>query len=307
MSILYILIGIVMVLWGADRLTDGASAIARRLNVPQIVIGLTVVAMGTSMPEFFVSLVSALKGTADMAVGNVVGSNIFNTMLIVGVAAVLAPMAISRNTVRKDIPCALGASLMLAAMCFDNEISRWDAALLLVAFIAFLGYTLHLARSRKDEEEPIRRESMLKASFFVVIGLACLIIGSNLFVTAATVIAKSLGVSDAVVGLTIVAGGTSLPELATSVVAAMKGRSAIAIGNIVGSNVFNILMILGVTGLICPMNIQGITPVDMAVLVGSSLLLWGFSRTRYTVERWEGVLLALLYCGYLGWLIHTAV
>ena len=289
MSVLFIIIGIVMVLWGADRLTDGATAIAHRLNVPQIVIGLTVVAMGTSAPEFFVSFVSALRGTTDMAVGNVVGSNVFNTMLIVGVAAMVAPMTIAKNTVKKDVPCAVGASLMLAAMSLDNEISRLDAILLFIAFLLFMAYTLRLAKKgEKDEDTVIKPMKPLKAVFLVLLGLVCLIVGSNLFVESASVVAKSLGVSDAMIGLTIVAGGTSLPELATSVVAALKGRSSIAIGNVIGSNVFNILMILGITGMICPMDLHGITLVDMGVLVGGILLLWAFSYTKFTVARWEG-------------------
>ena len=308
MNILFIIIGIVLVLWGADRLTDGATAIAQRLNVPQIVIGLTVVAMGTSAPEFFVSFVSALKGTTDMAVGNVVGSNIFNTMLIVGVAAMVAPMTIAKNTVKKDIPCAVGASLMLAVMSLDNEISRLDAVLLFIAFLLFMAYTLRLAKTgEKEDETVIKKMKPLKAAFLVLLGLACLIVGSNLFVESASAVAKSLGVSDAMIGLTIVAGGTSLPELATSVVAAMKGRSSIAIGNVIGSNVFNILMILGITGIICPMDLHGITLVDMGVLFGSMLLLWGFSYTKYTVARWEGALLTVLFGGYMGWLIYQVM
>ena len=308
MNILFIIIGIVLVLWGADRLTDGATAIAQRLNVPQIVIGLTVVAMGTSAPEFFVSFVSALKGTTDMAVGNVVGSNIFNTMLIVGVAAMVAPMTIAKNTVKKDIPCAVGASLMLAVMSLDNEISRLDAVLLFIAFLLFMAYTLRLAKTgEKEDETVIKKMKPLKAAFLVLLGLACLIVGSNLFVESASAVAKSLGVSDAMIGLTIVAGGTSLPELATSVVAAMKGRSSIAIGNLIGSNVFNILMILGITGVICPMDLHGITLVDMGVLFGSMLLLWGFSYTKYTVARWEGALLTVLFGCYMGWLIYQVM
>ncbi len=308
MNILFIIIGIVLVLWGADRLTDGATAIAQRLNVPQIVIGLTVVAMGTSAPEFFVSFVSALKGTTDMAVGNVVGSNIFNTMLIVGVAAMVAPMTIAKNTVKKDIPCAVGASLMLAVMSLDNEISRLDAVLLFIAFLLFMAYTLRLAKTgEKEDETVIKKMKPLKAVLLVLMGLACLIVGSNLFVESASAVAKSLGVSDAMIGLTIVAGGTSLPELATSVVAAMKGRSSIAIGNVIGSNVFNILMILGITGIICPMDLHGITLVDMGVLFGSMLLLWGFSYTKYTVARWEGALLTVLFGGYMGWLIYQVM
>jgi cation:H+ antiporter len=243
-----------------------------------------------------------------MAVGNVVGSNVFNTMLIVGVAAMVAPMTIAKNTVKKDVPCAVGASLMLAAMSLDNEISRLDAILLFIAFLLFMAYTLRLAKKgEKDEDTVIKPMKPLKAVFLVLLGLVCLIVGSNLFVESASVVAKSLGVSDAMIGLTIVAGGTSLPELATSVVAALKGRSSIAIGNVIGSNVFNILMILGITGMICPMDLHGITLVDMGVLVGGILLLWAFSYTKYTVARWEGALLTLLFCGYMGWLIYQVV
>ncbi len=305
MNILFIIIGIALVLWGADRLTDGATSIAQRLNVPQIVIGLTVVAMGTSAPEFFVSFVSALKGTTDMAVGNVIGSNIFNTLLIVGVAAMVSPMTIATNTVRKDMPCAVIASLMLLLMSLDNELSRLDAALLFAAFILFMLYTLHLAKTGKQEDDLQPPMKPLKAVFYLLLGLACLIFGSNLFVEAATQVAKSLGVSEAMIGLTIVAGGTSLPELATSVVAAMKGRSAIAIGNVIGSNVFNILMILGITGVICPMDLKGITLIDFGVLIGSIVLLWFFTFTKYTVARWEGAVLTLIFLGYLTHLIMS--
>ena len=305
MDILYIIIGIALVLWGADRLTDGATSIAQRLHVPQIVIGLTVVAMGTSAPEFFVSFVSALKGTTDMAVGNVVGSNIFNTLLIVGVAAMVSPMVISTNTVRKDMPCAVVASLMLLLMSLDNELSRIDAALLFAAFILFMLYTLHLAKTGKQEDSMLPPMKLWKAVFYLLLGLACLVFGSNLFVESATRVAKSLGVSEAMIGLTIVAGGTSLPELATSVVAAMKGRSAIAIGNVIGSNVFNILMILGITGVICPMDLNGITLVDFGVMIGGIVLLWLFSFTKFTVARWEGAVLTLIFTGYMTHLIMS--
>jgi len=278
------------------------------MNIPQIVIGLTVVALGTSMPEFFVSLVSAIKGTSDLAVGNIVGSNIFNTLMIVGVSALVAPMFISKNTVKKDMPFAVLASIMLMVMCLDNEISRVDAAILFIAFLFFMGYTLHMAKKGEIEDDAsIKPMKALLAIGFVILGLACLVIGSNLFVEGAKVIAKSLGVSDAVIGLTIVAGGTSLPELATSVVAAKKGRSAIAIGNVIGSNVFNILMILGVTGLVLPMDIHGITTIDMAVMMAGMILLWLFSYTKFTVARWEGGVLVALFVGYMSWLVYNAV
>lgn len=307
-DILSIVLGAALVLWGADRLTEGASAIARSLNVSEIVIGLTVVAMGTSMPEFFVSMMSAVKGTSDMAIANVVGSNIFNTMLIVGTAAMVAPMTISKGTVRKDIPFAVMASMALLVFFYDGEMSRWDAAMLLVGFIVFMAVTLNNrsagAEQSTEETTSSRPRSLLLSAFYVVLGLACLVGGSNIFVDGATNIARSLGVSDAVIGLTIVAGGTSLPELATSVVAATKGKSAIAIGNVIGSNVFNILMILGVTGLIMPMDILGLTVVDYSVMLGSIVLLWFFSYTKYTVARWEGAVLVAIFIAYITYIIY---
>ncbi len=308
MSILYIILGAVVVLWGADRLTDGATALAQRMRIPQIVIGLTVVAMGTSMPEFFVSLMSALHGTSDLAVGNIVGSNIFNTMAIVGITAVVAPMTISRNTVRKDIPFAVLASVLLLMMCYNLEISRWEAAVLFVVFVIFMVYTVRMGMKNGDEqaiEQPPM--ALWKAVGLLILGLLCLVGGSDLFVNGAKSIAKMLGVSDAVIGLTVVACGTSLPELATSIVAARKGQSAIAIGNVIGSNVFNILMILGITGMVLPMNIQGITTVDLTVMMGSIVLVWLFSYTKYTVERWEGALLTAGFVGYMTWLVVQAV
>ncbi|MBR2017923.1 MAG: calcium/sodium antiporter [Prevotella sp.] len=309
-SIILIIIGMALVLWGADRLTDGAVAIAQRMNVPEIVIGLTIVAMGTSMPEFCVSFAGALKGTADLAVGNVVGSNIFNAMLIVGVAAMAAPMSILKSTVKKDIPFAVFASLILFQLCLNNRITRIEAFVLLIMFAVFMIYTVMGAKNgmpTASEEEAKKNKSkgLFKDVFYVFAGLAALIVGSNIFVDNATEIARLLGVSEAVIGLTIVAAGTSLPELATSIVAARKGQSAIAIGNVIGSNVFNILFIIGLTGVFTPMQIVGLTNIDFAVMLGSMLLLWLMSFTKYTLSRWEGAVLAVLYVVYVGWLIYN--
>lgn len=307
-NIIWIIGGVILVLWGADRLTEGSVALAEKLKISQLVIGLTVVAFGTSMPEFCVSLVSALKGTPDLAVGNIVGSNIFNALLIVGVASVVSPLHLLKTTVKKDLPFAVLASVMLVVLCyFGRDISRIDAAIMLVFFIVFMAVTLNRSKNKEQAEETKGKNwPVWKGIMWVLVGLACLIFGSNIFVDGSTAVAKLLGVSDAVIGLTIVAGGTSLPELATSVVAARKGNSDIAIGNVLGSNVFNILFILGVTGLISPMSINGITYIDMSVLVFSVLLLWWFSFTKYTIARWEGVLLILSYFGYVGWLVTHA-
>jgi cation:H+ antiporter len=274
------------------------------MNVSEIIIGLTIVAAGTSAPELFVSLVSALKGTPDMAIGNVVGSNTMNAMLIVGCAAVVAPMSISRNTVRKDIPFAVAASVLLPLLAIDAELGRIDGIILLAGFAAFMYYTLSQAKAGETApSDETKMQNPWLSVFFVVLGLALLVIGSNIFVDSASRVAYALGLSEAVVGLTIVAGGTSLPELATSVVAARKGQSAIAIGNVIGSNVFNILMILGLTATISPMQIQGITHIDLLMMLGSIVMVWLFSRTKYTVERWEGALLAVVYIAYVCWLL----
>lgn len=322
LDIVFIVIGVALVLWGADRLTEGASGLARRMNVPEMVIGLTIVAAGTSAPELFVSFVSALKGTPDMALGNVVGSNIFNTLLIVGCAAMVAPMQITKATVKKDMPFTVIATVLLIAACMDfwpvasisgHAISRLDGFLLLAGFAVFMYYTFRMAANKPQQASGEKAENtgeamnVWKGVLFVVIGLACLIFGSNLFVDSATNVARQLNISEGVIGLTIVAGGTSLPELATSVVAARKGNSGIAIGNVLGSNVMNILLILGVAGLVCPMHVQGITLVDFAMLTGSILMLWLFARTSLTVARWEGAVLTALFLAYMAWLVAGAV
>lgn len=309
LSIAYILIGVIAVLWGADKFTDGAAVIARKMNIPEIVIGLTIVAMGTSAPELFTSVVSALKGSTGLALGNIVGSNIFNSLLIVGAAAAVAPIPISQVTIVKDIPFALVSSLLLTAVCLDGNLTRLDSLLLLIGFALFLAYTLQMARNGTTEDSKSETSQALwKNILFIIIGLACLIVGSNLFVNGASTVAEQLGISDAIIGLTIVAGGTSLPELATSIISARKGQSGIAIGNVVGSNVFNILAILGITGFISPMrNLGGITTIDFTMLILSIILVWAMSFTKHKIERWEGFTLIGIFALYLGWLIYSAL
>ena len=306
-QVLLLIFGIVVVLKSADWLTNGAVGLATKLGISQIVIGLTIVAIGTSMPEFFVSIVSAIKGTPDLAVGNIVGSNIFNVLLIVGVAATVAPIAIQRATVRRDIPIAIVASIMLTFMMLDDNISRIDALILFAAFIAFIWITLRNSKNDANEKDATTEKVIptWKSVLFIIFGLVGLVLGSNIFVDNASSLAHGWGISDAVIGLTIVAGGTSLPELATSAVAARKGDSGIAIGNVLGSNVFNILMILGLTGIISPMHIQNITYIDMAVMVISMALFWLFSFTKLRVERWEGCVLIACFLGYITWLVSN--
>lgn len=306
-QVLLLIFGIVVVLKSADWLTNGAVGLATKLGISQIVIGLTIVAIGTSMPEFFVSIVSAIKGTPDLAVGNIVGSNIFNVLLIVGVAATVAPIAIQRATVRRDIPIAIVASIMLTFMMLDDNISRTDALILFAAFIAFIWITLRNSKNDANEKDASTEKVIptWKSVLFIIFGLVGLVLGSNIFVDNASSLAHGWGISDAVIGLTIVAGGTSLPELATSAVAARKGDSGIAIGNVLGSNVFNILMILGLTGIISPMHIQNITYINMAVMVISMALFWLFSFTKLRVERWEGCVLIACFLGYITWLVSN--
>lgn len=353
-NIVLLVLGVIIVLKGADWLTDGAVNIATRFGVSQMVIGLTIVAMGTSMPEFCVSMVSALKGTPDLAVGNVVGSNTLNTLLIVGCSALVAPIMVKRSSVKRDIPFAVVASLLMLLFCLDGAIGRIDAAVLFAGFCLFMFVTLKYAKTTEEHAAAVATSgaatttgiseastsqassseasssetsapeasssetsaqeasqasgtSMLKAVVMLVVGLLCLIAGSNMFVDNASFVASSLGVSDAVIGLTIVAGGTSMPELATSMVSAKKGNSDIAIGNVIGSNVFNILMIIGITGLVKPMHIAGITTLDLIMMLASMLLMWFFCRTTYKVKRWEGAVLTIIYLAYLTWLIMNAV
>ena len=322
LQIIFIIVGVALVIWGADRLTEGAASLARGMRVPEIIIGLTIVAAGTSAPELFVSLVAAFNGTADLAVGNVIGSNIFNTALIVGCAALVAPMAVAKSTVKKDIPFAVVASLLLFMLCFDdmdsphlwgNEISRSDGFILLAGFTAFMIYTFRAAKKdglmpteeelEDNRELPKDYSKLWRNLSLMALGLACLIIGSNLFVDGASYVAYRFGLRQSVVGLTIVAGGTSLPELATSVVAAYKGRSAIAIGNVIGSNVYNILLILGVTAVVHPLRIMGISIMDLMMMLVSVGLLWLFAFTKYSVSRREGLVLVGGFIAYMAWLL----
>ena len=311
--ILYTAIGAALVLVGADRLTDGAVGLAARFGISEMVIGLTIVAFGTSLPEFIVSLLACVsndEAATALSASNIVGSNLFNTLIIVGASAAISPIAIAKPTVQKDIPLCILASIILTAVTLDtlfadgsvNMLTRSDGIVLLGFFIVFLTYSLSIAKQPKEEG---KKEQMppVRIALFIVLGLAALIGGGELFVEGACGIARSAGVSETVIGLTLVAGGTSLPELATSIVAARKGQSALAIGNVVGSNIFNIFFILGVCARVKPLAVAGLTLVDFAVLTASAMLFWLFSRSRYRLSRWEGWVMMLSYAVYLSWLI----
>ena len=320
MDILLLIGGLLLILLGANGLTDGAASIAKRFNIPSIVIGLTIVAFGTSTPELTVSVSSAMKGSSDIAIGNVVGSNIFNILFIVGCTSLVAPIVITRNTLRKEIPLCILSSVVLLVIANDvlldkgasNILSTTDGILLLCFFLIFLSYTFAIALDGKsqatDEENNIKQMPMLKSVLFIIGGLCGLVYGGQLFVDGAINIARSLGVSESVIGLTLVAGGTSLPELATSIVAALKKNPEIAIGNVIGSNLFNIFFILGCSATITPMNISGITNIDLLVLVGASILMWFFGLffAKRTINRPEGAFFVLCYVAYTVFLIYNA-
>ncbi|MCC8186587.1 MAG: calcium/sodium antiporter [Bacteroides sp.] len=315
MNLLLLLGGLVFILVGASGLTDGAASLAARLRIPPIVIGLTIVAFGTSAPELTVSVSSALKGSADLAVGNVVGSNLFNTLVIVGCTALFAPIVISRNTLRKEIPLSILSAIALLIIANDmilngdteNIISRTDGLLLLCFFAIFMAYTFAMATGNieSEQEEEIKTMPMWRAGVYMIAGMAGLVFGGQWFVDGASGIARALGVSESVIGLTLVAGGTSLPELATSVVAAIKKNPEIAIGNAIGSNLFNIFLVLGCSATITPLHIQGITNFDMLSLVGASVLLWVFGVffAKRTITRVEGAILVAGYVAYITYLI----
>ena len=320
MDILLLIGGLLLILLGANGLTDGAASIAKRFNIPSIVIGLTIVAFGTSTPELTVSVSSAMKGSSDIAIGNVVGSNIFNILFIVGCTSLVAPIVITRNTLRKEIPLCILSSVVLLVIANDvlldkgasNILSTTDGILLLCFFLIFLSYTFAIALDGKsqatDEENNIKQMPMLKSVLFIIGGLCGLVYGGQLFVDGAINIARSLGVSESVIGLTLVAGGTSLPELATSIVAALKKNPEIAIGNVIGSNLFNIFFILGCSATITPMNISGITNIDLSVLVGASILMWFFGLffAKRTINRPQGAFFVLCYVAYTVYLIYNA-
>lgn len=314
LDILFLLGGMALILLGANGLTDGSSSVAKRFGISDLVIGLTIVAFGTSAPELMVSLVSSIKGSAQLAIGNVVGSNIFNILMIVGLTAVVMPIKVQKNTITNEIPLVLLSSLALVACASDivldggvgNVIGRGDGILLLLFFAIFMRYTFSIAKSSGEESgEQIKLMPIWKSLLFIVLGLAGLIFGGQLFVDGASGIARSLGVSESVIGLTLVAGGTSLPELATSVVAAVKKKPGIAIGNVIGSNLFNIFLVLGASATVSPLPLGNIGISDMLMLVVSSVLFWaaGWFFKDKTITRIEGAIMVALYVGYIWWLI----
>ena len=313
MTIIWLLVGLGLIVLGADWLVEGASSIARRAGVSEFVIGLTIVGFGTSCPELVVSLTGALEGNADIAVGNVVGSNIFNVLFILGLTALLCPVTMTEGNRKKDIPVALLVTVLFLAVGLNrtfwgigpaDSLSRWEGALFLAIFAAYIAHSFVTGKPTEEDAAETGSRKLWLAVLMVLAGLAGLIFGGNLFVDSATGLARTLGVSDKFIAVTILAGGTSLPELATSLVAALKGRNELALGNILGSNVFNILLILGSSALITPLSLASVTRVDATVLTLSMvlLLLWAYTGRRERIDRWEGALLLLLFGAYYTYL-----
>ena len=314
LTIVLLLAGLALIVFGADALVEGASSVARRFGLSEFVIGLTIVGMGTSAPEMVVSFIGAFQGNADIAIGNVVGSNIFNTLLILGLTALILPMAVTPSNKKRDIPVNIIVTALLVVLGLEKTffgigndgLSRIDGAILMAVFILYM--VMSFKGNHPDEEEnPALMKSIWLSLLMIVGGLAGLIIGGNLFVDNATAIAKALGVSDKFIAITILAGGTSMPELATCVVAAAKKKGQLALGNIIGSNVFNILLILGGSALINPLSFVGMNFVDLGVLLLSAIVLFTatFVGKKDKIDRLDGSMFLLIFAAYMAYLIHN--
>ncbi len=313
-AVISLIVGFILLVKGADYFVEGASSIAKRLRIPTFIIGLTIVAFGTSAPELAVSVTAAIKGSNDIAIGNVVGSNIFNLLVVLGASAAILPLTVEKGMIKKDYPLSIFAVLILGFLSLDMvfgaksmSISRVDGVILLVCFALFMYLTIKDAlkeRKKKAHEEEVQNMSfpMWKGILICVLGLAGIVIGGDLSVDGAKEIARFFGLSEALIGLTIVALGTSLPELVTSIVAAKKGESDIALGNVLGSNIFNIFLILGVSGTILPMRVSSTYIYDIAILIVVSVLAYIPIARSKKVERLQGIMMLVAYLGYMGYL-----
>lgn len=303
-NIVLLVVGFAMLVKGADWFVEGAAGIASKLKIPQLVIGLTIVAMGTSAPEAAVSITAALKDNASIAIGNVVGSNILNVLMILGIAAIIVSMSIQKSTVKIEIPFMIGITVLLIVMGKTGEqISRLEGVILWVLFLTYLAYLFFLARKNKEEDVEETR-SVWKLLVFMVLGGVFVVLGSNFTVDSATIIARTVGISEHFIGLTIIAFGTSLPELVTSVAAARKGNADIAVGNIVGSNIFNILFILGTTALITPIPYAPAFIIDGIVAVAAGIVLWLAVFKKLELKRGWGIAMLVLYAAYFVYLVQ---
>lgn len=298
MDFLILIIGFVLLIKGADYFVEGSSSLAKILKVPAVIIGLTIVAMGTSAPEASVSINAALAGSNDIAISNVLGSNIFNSMVVVGVCAFLSSFHVDKDIIKRDLPINIIASLVLCVMIFDLTLSRIEGIILSIGIIAYIILMVSSALKNREEGEEVKTLSLPLSFVYIVGGILAVIYGGNLVVDSATAIARMFGLSENFIGLTIIAIGTSLPELVTSVVACRKGESGLALGNAVGSNIFNLLFILGFSSVICPLNVLSESFVDAAIMVGTAVLLYIFGKTKGIMERKEGIFCILIYVAY---------
>ena len=317
MDILLLIVGLGLILAGANFLTDGSAALAQRFRVPEFIIGLTVVAVGTSTPELVVSVLSAIGGQSDVAIGNVVGSNIFNVFVILGVCALIRPVPLTAGNIRRDIPFGVLVSLLLLTLAQDSllckgaadRIGRLDGAAMLALYILLMWYTIRKTK-RPEATAPTEGSKAPMAAWLTAVmivgGLAGLVFGGEMFLRSATSIARSLGVSESVIAITLVAGGTSLPELASSLVSLFKGKAEMALGNVIGSNIANILLILGVSATIHPLSMGGITVWDLLMVLLSSVVVFlaAFTFKRKAIDRWEGALFVAIYAVYIWYLIR---
>lgn len=300
-AIALLIVGFVMLTKGADWFVDGSSALAFRLGIPQLVIGLTIVAMGTSAPEAAVSITSALKGNEGITVGNVVGSNIMNILLILGIASVIVPLAVQKSTRMIEIPYMIAITVLFGVLGYTGEmVTRVEGGILWIAFLIYLGYLLWMAKKGKEDNEPDEKQKSLPVQLLMIlVGLVCIVLGSDFVVDGATEIAKVIGISERIIGLTIVAFGTSLPELVTSIAAARRGNADIAIGNIVGSNVFNILFVAGTSALISPVVFESKFVLDTAVATATAvLLLVCVCNKEGKLKRSGGIIMLAVYAAY---------
>lgn len=313
LQITLLIAGLLLILFGANWLVDGSSSVAKRFGISEFVIGLTIVGIGTSTPEMVVSFLSSLQGKADMAIGNIVGSNIFNTMMILGVTAMISPLVITRSNLKKDIPLNIIVTIILIVLGMNftlfgqgkDQLCRIDGAILLAIFVWYLWSSFKSDTTDEEEGEGIKEYSILMSVILIIGGLASLIFGGRLFVNSATELAKMFGVSDKFIAITVMAAGTSMPELATCVVAALKGRGQLALGNILGSNISNILLILGGAALINPLSFNGMTHVDLGAVLLSSLFILAsaYMFKKKQLDRFEGAALLLMEAGYMWYLI----
>ncbi|HHX31670.1 MAG TPA: calcium/sodium antiporter [Bacteroidales bacterium] len=306
MEIVWLLLSFVILYYGAEGLVFGASSLAKRLGISALVIGLTIVSIGTSMPELLVSIKAAMNGQSAISIGNALGSNLFNIGIILGLSAIIYPLLAKKQLLKFDVPVMILTSVLFLLLFLDSKISRIEAILMVILFLSYTTYLLvsskrkHNINPNRDEDDDIKLTKHWALDIlFIVVGLVALVWGSDLLVVNAIIIAERLGMSEAMIGLTIVSAGTSMPELATSAVAAFKKRTDIAIGNIVGSNIFNILLILGVAGIIQPISTPDINYIDALVVVALGVLLWLFMKMSASIRRWQGVVFIVLYVLYI--------